>query len=66
MTNYRVVRSAIALGFLAAMTVSVRPTPVQAFPPCLSLCASETGHSGYQGEAALYYFAGCLIGCGLP
>ena len=66
MTKYRIARSVIVSGCLAAVAVSARPAPVQAMPPCVSLCAAATAGSGYQGEQALYYFAGCLIGCGLP
>lgn len=63
MLKRRLLRVMAAVGL--AVTVSLaRPAPAAADDaPCGRLCMVKTTSSGYVGEEALFYFAGCYLGC---
>jgi len=62
MTKRRMVRY-LAVAALVVGVLGGRPEPARADSKCPVLCMAKTGSSGHIGEEALWYYAGCLLGC---
>lgn len=62
MVKRSMLRFLAVAGLVVGVSV-VRPAPARADWPCPMICAAKTAASGYVGEEAVWYYAGCVFGC---